>query len=76
MMITNPISWPKGARCAVMCTWDMDADSILHLAHPRDADTRLSTKALVGFQGRGCAETVQPYSCHPFLIEAFIFQWP
>ena len=32
--------------------------------------------ALVGFQGRGCADVVQPNCCHPFLLEAFLFQWP
>src|SRR4029434_6387492 len=36
----------------------------------------LPWKALVGFQGRGCAEVVQPHSCHIFLLEALIFQWP
>jgi hypothetical protein len=30
--------------------------------------------ALVGFQGRGCADGVQPDFCHTFLLEAFIFQ--
>jgi len=40
-MVENPVPWPNGARCAVSFTWDMDADSILHLAHPDDADTRL-----------------------------------
>ena len=40
-MLENPVPWPNGARCAVSFTWDMDADSILHLAHPEDADTRL-----------------------------------
>jgi len=33
-------------------------------------------EALVGFQGRGCAEVVPPYCCHPFLLEALLFQWP
>src|SRR5262249_26277574 len=32
--------------------------------------------ALVGFQGRGCADVVQPNRCHPFLLEALLFQWP
>ena len=41
-MIENPVPWPNGARCAAAFTWDMDADSILHLAHPDDADTRVS----------------------------------
>jgi hypothetical protein len=30
----------------------------------------------VGFQGRGFAAVVQPNCCHPFLLEALLFQWP
>ncbi|MEM6548525.1 MAG: polysaccharide deacetylase [Pseudomonadota bacterium] len=41
-MIRNPVPWPGGARCAVAITFDMDADSILHLAHHASADTRLA----------------------------------
>ena len=37
---------------------------------------RQSTDALVGFQGRGVADVVQPNCCHPFLLEALLFQWP
>ena len=32
------------------------------------------TEALVGFQGRGFAEDVQPDFCHSLLLEALIFQ--
>src|SRR2546428_2518811 len=32
--------------------------------------------ALVGFQGRGWADVVQPTCCHPFFLEALLFQWP
>jgi hypothetical protein len=34
------------------------------------------SKALVGFQGRGCADGVPPDFCHALLLEALIFQWP
>jgi len=37
-MVENPVPWPNGARCAVASTWNLDADSILHLAHPDVAD--------------------------------------
>jgi hypothetical protein len=33
-------------------------------------------QALVGFQGRGFADVVQPNCCHPFLLAALLFQWP
>jgi peptidoglycan/xylan/chitin deacetylase (PgdA/CDA1 family) len=36
-LIANPPPWPGGARCAVSLTFDMDADSILHLAHHKRA---------------------------------------
>lgn len=41
-MIDNPIPWPSGARCAVAITFDMDADSILHLGYHDTADTRMA----------------------------------
>ena len=41
-MIANPVPWPNGARCAVAFSFDMDADSFLHLAHPGDAHRRIA----------------------------------
>jgi hypothetical protein len=35
-----------------------------------------SCEALVGFQGRGRAEGVQPNCCHPVFLEALLFPWP
>ena len=40
-MIQNPITWPNGARCACAITFDMDADSLIHIARPGDATDRL-----------------------------------
>ena len=34
----------------------------------------VSPSALVGFQGRGLADGVQPDFCHPLFLEALIFQ--
>ncbi|MEC7050306.1 MAG: ribulose phosphate epimerase, partial [Pseudomonadota bacterium] len=31
-MIQNPIPWPNGARCACVISFDMDADSLIHIA--------------------------------------------
>lgn len=41
-MIKNPIKWPNGARCACCLTFDMDADSLIHLAHPEAGHKRVS----------------------------------
>jgi hypothetical protein len=35
---------------------------------------RIGRQALVGFQGRGCADGVQPDLCHFLFLEALIFQ--
>ena len=40
-MIENPPPWPGGARCAVAFSFDMDADSIVHLNHPRTVNQEL-----------------------------------
>lgn len=40
-MIQNPIPWPNGAKCAVAITFDMDADSLIHISRPDDSHKRL-----------------------------------
>ena len=40
-MINNPIPWPNGARCACVISFDMDADSLIHIARPTDSYDRL-----------------------------------
>ena len=40
-MISNPIPWPNGARCACAISFDMDADSLIHIARPSDSYDRL-----------------------------------
>ncbi|MEL7256741.1 MAG: polysaccharide deacetylase [Pseudomonadota bacterium] len=40
-MIQNPIPWPNGAKCACAITFDMDADSLIHIARPEDSHDRL-----------------------------------
>ncbi|MCZ4255206.1 polysaccharide deacetylase [Sulfitobacter sp. G21635-S1] len=40
-MIRNPIPWPNGARCACAITFDVDADSLIHIARPADSHRRL-----------------------------------
>ena len=47
-MIKNPVPWPDGARCAVAITFDMDADSLIHLDHP-DAPSRVSGLSMLRY---------------------------
>lgn len=48
-LIANPVPWPNGARCAVAITYDLDADSLIHIAKPNNADTYLSTQSLLRY---------------------------
>lgn len=48
-MITNPIPWPNGAKCAACITFDMDADSLIHIAHPKDAHSRVSSISMLKY---------------------------
>ena len=48
-MIKNPIPWPNGTRCAACVTFDMDADSLIHIAHPNDGHTRVSATSMLKY---------------------------
>lgn len=48
-MILNPPPWPNGAKCAVAYTFDMDADSILHLHHHETADTKVAAMSALRY---------------------------
>lgn len=48
-MFRNPIPWPDGHRCAVAITFDMDADSLLHLAHHQTANNRAMAMSMLRY---------------------------
>ncbi|MBA3324106.1 MAG: polysaccharide deacetylase [Rhodobacteraceae bacterium] len=48
-MISNPIQWPNGARCAVAVTFDMDAESLVHIADPARAPLLISTTSMLRY---------------------------
>lgn len=48
-MIENPIPWPNGARCAVAFTFDMDAESLLHLNFRETAPTRVALSSMLRY---------------------------
>lgn len=48
-MIANPVPWPDGAKCACCVTFDMDADSLIHLEHPEDGYTRVSAISMLQY---------------------------
>lgn len=48
-MIANPVPWPNGAKCACCLTFDMDADSLIHLEHPHDGHQRASGLSMLQY---------------------------
>lgn len=48
-LIANPLPWPGGARCACCITFDMDADSLVHLEHPADSYRRASAISMLQY---------------------------
>ena len=48
-MIRRPVPWPDGAKVAAAITFDMDADSILHLAQPASAHTRVAALSMLQY---------------------------
>lgn len=48
-MLKRPVPWPNGAKVAVAITFDMDADSLVHIEHPRDSITRVSTISMLKY---------------------------
>ncbi|MDF9845370.1 MULTISPECIES: polysaccharide deacetylase [unclassified Paenibacillus] len=74
-MITNPVPWPNGAKCAVAITFDMDTDSILHLAHPDTADTRISTMSWLKYDEVAVPRILAMYKRHELKQTFFIPAW-
>jgi len=48
-MIQNPIVWPNGARCAVAFTFDMDAESLVHVYFPDTAPNRVAMSSMLRY---------------------------
>lgn len=48
-MIRNPVPWPNGARCAAAITFDMDADSLLHIEHPTTSLSKISAMSMLRY---------------------------
>src|SRR5450631_3619486 len=51
-LIDNPPPWPNGARCAVCFSFDLDAESLLHLYYPDDSKRRISLSSTLRYGAR------------------------
>ena len=48
-MIENPIPWPDGKRCAVSFSFDVDAESLLHLNFREAAPARVAMSSMLRY---------------------------
>lgn len=48
-MIENPIPWPDGKRCAVAFTFDMDAETLLHVNFRETAPNRVAMSSMLRY---------------------------
>jgi peptidoglycan/xylan/chitin deacetylase (PgdA/CDA1 family) len=48
-MIENPIPWPNDARCAAAFTFDMDAESLLHIYQGETAPNRIALSSMLRY---------------------------
>lgn len=60
-MIANPIKWPDNARVAVAITFDIDTDSILHMAHPDRADTLVTAASWLRYDSVAVPRILEMY---------------
>jgi peptidoglycan-N-acetylglucosamine deacetylase len=78
-MIANPVPWPNGARCACCLTFDMDADSLIHIEYPEDGHKRASAISMLQY-GPSVAvpRIVETYRrlgiCQTFFIPAWCME--
>ncbi len=75
-MIQNPIPWPNGARCAAAITFDMDADSLLHIDHPEDSLSKISAMSMLRYGPEiGVPRILDGYRRHGLRQTFFIPAW-
>lgn len=55
-LIDPPFPWPQGKRCAVCISFDVDAESLVHLVHGEEADNKVMTRS----EARYDAEVATP----------------
>jgi len=49
-LVRKPAPWPNGARVAVSISFDVDVDSILHLAFPETSYRMAAAQSLLRYE--------------------------
>jgi peptidoglycan-N-acetylglucosamine deacetylase len=70
-VIKNPIPWPHGARCAVAFTFDMDAESLMHLYFPDTAPNRVAMAAMLRYDAQVAVPRLLDLLAHYQLRQTF-----
>jgi hypothetical protein len=71
-LIENPVPWPNGAKVAVAITFDIDIDSILHLAHRDTSHKLINAQSLLRYDRISVRRIVDMYR-HFGLRQTFFF---
>ncbi|MEO7146477.1 MAG: polysaccharide deacetylase [Terrimesophilobacter sp.] len=74
-MITNPVTWPNGARVAVAISFDMDSDSTLHLDHPKNAHRLVSPNSWLRYDEVAIPRILEMYRRHEIKQTFFAPSW-
>ena len=74
-MISNPVPWPNGARCACAITFDIDTDSILHLEHHERASTMVSTNSWLKYDEIAIPRILEMYRRYEIKQTFFYPAW-
>ena len=75
-MDDNLVPWPNDAKCAVAFTFDMDADSFLHLGRPKDSYRRIAVTSELRFGPlEGVPRILDLYRKYDFKQSFFIPAW-
>ena len=75
-MIRNPVPWPGGAKVACAITFDMDADSLVHIEHPKDSIKRVSTISMLRYGPQvGVPRILETYRRYGLRQTFFVPAW-
>lgn len=75
IVIENPVQWPNGAKCAVAITFDMDSDSLIHYAHPQNADTLIGTASWLRYDQVAIPRILKLYRKYGLKQTFFVPGW-
>ena len=74
-LVENPVPWPNGARAAVAITFDIDVDSILHLAFPDRSHKMVAAQSMMRYERIAVKRIVDIFSTFGIQQTFFFPAW-